>query len=94
MRCGVAGGSLNGLDPCDDIQTAIKQFNMLGLGLKSYYTTITTKHWSEINGCKSGVKKCKGKSDYNGCDGHYNVKGHGVLAGDILPQFRTLMGWE
>ena len=23
---------------------------MLGLSMKSYYTTITTKHWNEING--------------------------------------------
>jgi hypothetical protein len=36
----VCGGSLNGLDPCDDIRTANKQFNMMGLGLKGFYTTI------------------------------------------------------
>ena len=31
----------------------------------------TTPHWSEINGCERGTtKKCKGKSEYNGCDGH------------------------
>ena len=96
----VCGGSLNGLDPCDDIQTANKQFNMMGLGMKGFYTTIdpgdpeSTPHWSEINGCEEGTtKKCKGKSAFNGCDGHYNVKGHGVLAGDVIPQFRQIMGW-
>jgi hypothetical protein len=103
----VCGGSLNGLDPCDDIQTANKQFNMMGLGMKGFYTTIDpsgpdasgqedkkTPHWSEINGCKEGTTKhCNGKSAYNGCDGHYNVKGHGVLARDIIPQFRQIMGW-
>ena len=95
----VCGGSLNGLDPCDDIQTANKQFNMLGLGTKGFYTTIdpgnkNTPHWSEINGCKKGTAKhCSGKTAFNGCDGHYSVKGHGVLAGDVIPQFRQIMGW-
>ena len=91
----ICGGSLNGLEPCDDIQTAVKQFNLLGLGLKSYYTTITTEHWDTINGCKGeSGKHCSGKSEYNGCDGHYNVKGHGVLAADIIPQFKAVMGWS
>ena len=36
-----------------------------------------------INGCKNDDTsdskmqgKCNGKSEYNGCDGHYNFKGH------------------
>ena len=48
-----------------------------------------------INGCKGeSGKHCNGKSEYNGCDGHYNVKGHGVLAADIIPQFKAVMGWS
>ena len=46
---------------------------------------------NEINGHTRGSKK--GKSAYNGCDGHYNVKGHAVLAGDVIPEFKKIMGW-
>eukprot|EP01048_Picozoa_sp_COSAG05_P004812 COSAG05_NODE_273_length_12440_cov_22.182805_3_plen_73_part_00 len=49
---------------------------------------------SEINGCKKGTTRhCNGKSKYNGCDGHYSEQGHAVLAADIIPQFRQVMGW-
>jgi hypothetical protein len=95
----VCGGSLNGLDPCSDIQKANERFNKLGLGMTGYYTTIDpgdpkTPHWSAINGCRPGTTDhCKGMSKYNGCDGHYNSVGHGVLAGDIIPQFKHIMGW-
>lgn len=57
-----------------------------GNKMRGYYTTITKEHWKMINGKN-------GKTEYNGCDGHYNFKGHGVLAGDIIPQFRKIMGW-
>ena len=89
----VCGGSLNGLDPCDDIQTASKRWNAQGKPMRSYYTTIETEHWNMINGCSEGSKHCSGKSAYNGCDGHYNSKGHAVLAADILPQLRKIMNW-
>ena len=93
----VCGGSLNGLDPCSDIQNANDQFNAgmhhQGKPMVGYYTTIDISHWSEINGCKHGSKNCNGKSRYNGCDGHYNVDGHAVLAADILPQLRQIMSW-
>ena len=90
----VCGGSLNGLEPCADIQKANNQFNNQysaegGSGMKGYYTTITKAHWNTINGPHG-----KGESAYNGCDGHYNVKGHGVLAADILPQLKKAMGWD
>ena len=90
----VCGGSLNGLEPCADIQKANNQFNNQfsaegGSGMKGYYTTITKSHWAMINGPHG-----KGESVYNGCDGHYNVKGHGVLAADILPQLKKAMGWD
>jgi len=89
----VCGGSLNGLDPCDDIKTANNQFNSGSgtNGIKGYFTSITTQHWDLING-KGGNGK-SGKTPYNGCDGHYNIKGHGILAGDIIPQFKKIMGW-
>ena len=87
----VCGGSLNGLDPCNDIKTANDQFNSGGRtnGIKGYFTSITTEHWNLIN----GKGHSSGKTAYNGCDGHYNIKGHGILAGDIIPQFKKIMGW-
>ena len=66
----VCGGSLHDFDPCADIQTAIKQFNALQNGFTSYYTSITEAVWEQINNCKGpGMKKCNGKSAFNGCDG-------------------------
>ena len=50
--------------------------------------SITEPHWNEINGPNG-----KGKSAYNGCDGHYNAKGHAVLMKDILPGVKSILGW-
>jgi lysophospholipase L1-like esterase len=83
----VCGGSLNGLDPCQDIRVASHVFNSQHDAIKSYFVSITREHWKLIN-AKNG------KSPYNGCDGHYNEKGHRVLAGDIIPQIRKIMGWQ
>lgn len=85
----VCGGSLNGFDPCTDIQTANKEFNAEGGAIQGYYTSITKAHWNTINGPNG-----KGTSQYNGCDGHYNEKGHAVVAADILPQLEKIMGWK
>jgi lysophospholipase L1-like esterase len=89
----VCGGSGNGFDPCDDIQTANKQFNeeqkASGSGMKGFYTTIDKANWNMINGPNG-----KGTSQYNGCDSHYSEKGHKVLAGVILPQVQKIMGWD
>ena len=66
----VCGGSLNGLDPCSDIQAANRQFNdksSTNHGLTGYFTTITTEHWDLINGKGHG----SGKTPNNGCDGPY-----------------------
>ena len=89
----VCGGSLNGFDPCDDIQTANKQFNANSAGIKGHYTSITKATWERINNCKNGMDKCNGKSAYNGCDGHYNIKGHAAVVADIQAQFKQVMGW-
>ena len=90
----VCGGSLHDFDPCADIQTAIKQFNALQNGFTSYYTSITEAVWEQINNCKGpGMKKCNGKSAFNGCDGHYNEKGHAKLVEGISAQFEQIMGW-
>ena len=84
----VCGGSINGLDPCDDIRHASDLFNRqpaVGRAkMRSYYTSITTAHWHEIN--RIG-------SSYLGCDLHYGPKGHAMLAADIAPQLRSIMGW-
>ena len=61
----VCGGSLNGLDPCEDIQTAQAAFNKKQSKVVASYVSITKAHWKEINGPDG-----KGKSEYNGCDGH------------------------
>jgi lysophospholipase L1-like esterase len=114
----VCGGSLNGFDPCEDIQTANNQFNKQATGLQvsepatttlnslhphpphhstsatqGYYTTITKPTWEKINGCKNGMNKCSGKSKFNGCDGHYNHDGHAMVAGEIAPQVKKVLGW-
>ena len=81
----VCGGSINGLDPCQDIQTASDKFNKKAVTrMRSYYTTITKAHWHEINKIGGG---------YLGCDSHYGPKGHAVLAADIAPQLRKILGW-
>merc|ERR1712217_766607 len=87
MGIHVCGGSGNGLDPCKDIETANDQFNAEGKAIKGHFTRITKEHWKMIN-------KGDGTSAYNGCDSHYNEKGHKVLADDIIPQVEEIMGWR
>ena len=82
----VCGGSGNGLDPCDDIKTAQSQFNNQRQGFNAGFVTITKQHWNMING-KGGM------SQYNGCQTHYNQKGHKVLMQDVEPGIRNIMGW-
>jgi hypothetical protein len=66
------------------LQTAQATFNKAGSGFKAGFVTITKAHWKEINTKKNG---------YNGCDGHYNPKGHNVLMQDILPGVKKILGW-
>ena len=81
----VCGGSMNGLDPCDDIEEANNRFNEHPpTGFQGYYTTIGKKDWEMIN---------TAGSEYKGCQGHYSPKGHKVIADDIQPQLEKIMGW-
>jgi hypothetical protein len=82
----VCGGSINGLDPCDDIQTAHVAFNKAQSAFTASYTSITKKHWKELNNRPAD-------KPYKGCDQHYNAAGHAVLAGDIAPQVAAVLGW-
>jgi len=90
----VCAGSMNGFDPCSDIKTANEQFNTeqenSGSGIKGFSTYVTKDHWRMLN---TGIWG-QGNTLYNGCDSHYNEKGHYVVATDILPQVRAIMGWE
>ena len=83
----VCGGSINGLDPCEDIQTAIAAFNKewRKSATRSHYASITVEHWNEIN---------DPSHEFLGCDSHYGPKGHAVLAQDIAPQLEAIMGWS
>ena len=82
----VCGGSINGLDTCEDIRKASDAFNQQWKAsrTRSYYTSITPEHWHQINDPSGG---------YLGCDQHYAPKGHAVLASDIEPQLRRIMEW-
>jgi len=82
----VCGGSINGLDPCDDIQAANDEFNQKPPvpGFEGFYTTIGKQDWNMIN--QFGSK-------YKGCDAHYSAEGHKVVADDIRPQLEKIMGW-
>eukprot|EP00966_Prymnesium_polylepis_P331554 7387130-Prymnesium_polylepis.1 len=84
----VCGGSINGFDPCADIRDAIGQFNAAHAadGWISNYTSVTKAHWHMINADD-------GASAYNGCDTHYNGKGHQVIAEDIIADVRRFVGW-
>jgi len=97
----VIAGSSNGFQPSDYIRQATAEFNAgRGDGFEAHVTSITTNTWKEINGCKINgrkeinLKNCHGASHYNGCNSHYNEKGHARVADEILPQVEKIMGWE
>lgn len=82
----VCGGSINGFDPCPNIQVANDAFNDGRTdGFEGYYTTMDETDWDTINAKNSG---------YQGCDSHYNSAGHSVLEGDILDQVKEVMEWS
>jgi hypothetical protein len=82
----VCGGSINGLDPCDDILSAHAQFNQTQSAFAASFVTITHAHWHQIN-------TASGHGKYNGCESHYNAAGHHVLMHDIAPQVKAVLGW-
>lgn len=48
----VCGGSINGLDPCEQIQAAVKAFNAdlarVHDGFRSFFVTISRDTWQEV----------------------------------------------
>lgn len=81
----VCGGSGNGLDPCDEIQSVIATFNAdRSDGFKAFFTRLTQKRWNKIN--DNGKK-------HTGADDHYTRHGVAVLIKDILPDVKKFMGW-
>jgi len=81
----VCGGSMNGFDPCDSIQSVSDEFNSgRSDGFRSYYTSMTKQQWKLINNHKQ----------YQGCDSHYNDAGHQIVADEIAPQIGQIMGWS
>lgn len=101
----VCGGSINGLDPCEKIKRITKEFNKDRAvddratssqgtassdadsddGFRAFYVSISEKHWHKINAWY-------GHSVFNGCDMHYNARGHAVLVEDILEKVEEILG--
>jgi hypothetical protein len=75
----------SGLDVCPNITSAVATFNAQSSHplFKAYFVSITIPDWIKINA----------NDEYKGCSSHYNVRGHAVLADDILPQIKTILGW-
>ena len=80
----VCGGSGNGFDPCESIQTANEEFNQNRTdGFQGFYTSMNKEAWKLINFDKK----------FKGCSGHYNFKGHEILKEEIRTQIAYIMGW-
>ena len=80
----VCGGSGNGFDPCEAIETANDEFNEDRMdGFESFYTSITKITWDKINTEKK----------YKGCFAHYNREGHAQLTEEIRDDIGMIMGW-
>lgn len=80
----VCGGSITGFLPCPYIQDVIKTFNQgRHDGFKAYFVSMEEAVWTTLQKNK----------EYNGCDHHYNKRGHGVVASQVLPQLRHILGW-
>jgi hypothetical protein len=81
----VCGGSINGLDPCEEIAAVVKTYNSNNeKGGEASFVSIEEETWDKIN---------KRRNGYLGCDAHYAESGHAALTGDILEQVREVMGW-
>lgn len=80
----VCGGSINGFDPCESIQTANDEFNQNRKdGFEGFYTAMTKQTWEKVNN----------GTDYLGCYKHYNREGHSQLAQEIRTDIGSIMGW-
>jgi lysophospholipase L1-like esterase len=81
----VCGGSINGLLPCPNIFLASTAWNKNSTRVvKSAFVSISNATWKEIN---------KGTRHFNGCDGHYNKEGHGLLMNDVVENVRKILNW-
>eukprot|EP00935_MAST-01C_sp_MAST-1C-sp1_P000997 g997.t1 len=91
----VCGGSMSGLDRCADIKKAHELFNSnasTSRGMRSHFTRMNQSSWQAINGVP-GTEPFVINPEFNGCDGHYNEKGHRGLANVIAPQLAAVLGW-
>jgi len=80
----VCAGSKNGFDPCPAIKEETNAFNVHRKdGFEAYYISMNKTVWATL----------QNSSVYNGCDEHYNSEGHAMVAAEILPQVRRIMGW-
>ena len=80
----VCGGSINGFDPCESIQTANEEFNQNRTDeFQGFYTSMNKEAWILMNHDRK----------YKGCDGHYNYKGNEILKEEIRAQIAHIMGW-
>ena len=81
----VIAGSGCGFNTADDVAQAVELFNeQTKTGCVSHYVEMSKDKWDVIN---------NSTETYNGCAGHYSPAGHAVLAGDIEPAVRTILGW-
>lgn len=80
--CGSLGdGSVDG---CSDIQDAISNFNSGRKdGFESFYAPISPSVWKSVSSDKS----------LQGCDEHYNAKGHELVKSDLLSKMQDILGW-
>lgn len=85
----VCGGSINGLDPCSAIEKVTEEFNKDNksetAATEAYMVSISKDTWNLIN------PRIQLWSPYNGCDAHYGVKGHEVLANTIVDDVKKIL---
>lgn len=77
----VLAGSGNGLEPKPAIEEVSAAWNKRHPDVRSSVIALDRSDWQRIN-----------KKPYLGCDGHYNAKGHEVVADAVEPKLRKLLG--
>lgn len=82
----VCAGSINGLACCDAVKKATSLFNKSDSN-RAHVVGITQALWEDLN-------VYNGQGKFNGCNSHYNEKGHEAVAEGILDQVNKVMGWN